>query len=268
MTDEMKSSSTISLKFNLCPSSQPVDPETAVRRTTRIVPALLGFALHPHPHLPPFSCVLLRELDLYSGPGTDSDMSGLRDKSASAAHTVRPCRCAPSPRCPRDLDDLELNMELTRHRPGSATPVPALPLPIPLPVPQLHRGAHGGPTASARARPRERADALPPTSAPRGGAPAIAARRARTRSARCAPLAGVPPADLETLLALRARAAAALTPALATASTSTAGGVGKGTLEYEPRRSVPRDAGDLRKRRKRVKEVGREVGGASFMPGP
>ncbi|KAJ7467005.1 hypothetical protein FB451DRAFT_1401857 [Mycena latifolia] len=55
-----------------------------------------------------------------------------------------------------------------------------------------------------------------------------------------------------------ASASAAL--AHATASASATVGVGRRTLEYEQWWSVPRDTGEPRRRRKRAKEVGREVG--------
>ncbi|KAJ7184632.1 hypothetical protein C8R46DRAFT_1026507 [Mycena filopes] len=80
-------------------------------------------------------------------------------------------------------------------------------------------------------------------------------------------------AELTGLLAVRARARVALALASASASTSAASNTAPATsgssassssttatvLDHELRRTVPRDAGEPRRRRKRAKELGREV---------
>ncbi|KAJ7490898.1 hypothetical protein FB451DRAFT_627109 [Mycena latifolia] len=229
----------------------------------------LGFAPHAHgasPFSSPFSSPRELddlELDLYSDPGTDSDMSDYGDGGAYGAPSpLRSFASLPSP----DLDDLELDMELApAPSPSrrSATPLPAL-----LPSEELFPSTFPSATAEHMAEdplpapPPDPANALlldlPPAPPAAAFPPSpLDALGPAALAARLPP--GVPPAELEALLALRARAAAALAHALATASTSAAGGVGRGTLEYELRRSVPRDVGEPRRRRKRAKEVGREV---------
>ncbi|KAJ6606012.1 hypothetical protein DFH09DRAFT_1066913 [Mycena vulgaris] len=72
---------------------------------------------------------------------------------------------------------------------------------------------------------------------------------------------GLPQAELDALLAVRRRASAALVQAMedsSSASNSSSSPSGS-QLEYELRRTVPRDAGEPRRRRKRAKELGREV---------
>ncbi|KAJ7499592.1 hypothetical protein FB451DRAFT_1549163 [Mycena latifolia] len=53
------------MKLNLCPSSQPVDLETAVRRATGIRTSTVWICIAPTSASPTvlLACVLLRELD-------------------------------------------------------------------------------------------------------------------------------------------------------------------------------------------------------------
>ncbi|KAJ7434355.1 hypothetical protein FB451DRAFT_1571989 [Mycena latifolia] len=206
----------------------------------------LGFAPHPQDASPFSSPRELDnlELDLYSDPGTDSDMSDLDLGGAYGAPSpLRSFASLPSP----DLDNLELNMELTPAPSSSrrsATPLPPSPFPSTFPSSTAEHTADPPPALAPN-----RANALlldlPP-------APPVTALPP-------SPLNVLGPAALAMLLVLRVRTVAAPTLALATASTSAAGAIGRGTLEYELRWSVPRDAGKPRRRRKRAKEVGREV---------
>ncbi|KAJ7499591.1 hypothetical protein FB451DRAFT_1429514 [Mycena latifolia] len=136
---------------------------------------------------------------------TDSDMSGLGLGGAYGAPSpLRSFASLPSP----DLDDLELNMELTRHR-------------------QRHAGPRAPPFPSSTAE--HTADPPPALAPDRANALMLYLPPAPPVAALLpSPLDALGPAALATLLALRARAAAALTHALATASTSCCWGCRKG----------------------------------------
>ncbi|KAJ7310634.1 hypothetical protein DFH08DRAFT_457198 [Mycena albidolilacea] len=72
----------------------------------------------------------------------------------------------------------------------------------------------------------------------------------------------LPPAELDALLAVRSRARVALAAYTAAPASGGSGDEGEPSLallDHELRRTVPRDAGEPRRRRKRAKEIGREV---------
>ncbi|KAJ7071802.1 hypothetical protein B0H15DRAFT_87849 [Mycena belliarum] len=218
----------------------------------------------------------LDDLDeLYS----DDDTKMHVDEWDSYAPTpLRSFASLPAP----ELDELGLDTDLGPGFGESPSPSRwcASPLPaftshdecdeaFPMPLPDEPPSPYGGGSDSSMSQipppSPSRGNALlldlPP--APPSAAPApspLDAYSADELAARLPP--GIPPTELDALLALRARAADALAQAVADAASgagATNADMCGGTLEYELRRHAPRDAGEPRRRRKRAKEVGREV---------
>ncbi|KAF8209365.1 hypothetical protein K438DRAFT_1810896 [Mycena galopus ATCC 62051] len=181
----------------------------------------------------------LDDLDLKFDMGSSCGSGWGAGPSSYSPSPLRSFASLPSP----DLDDLDLDMDLgpglgmspspsrRSHAPGNA-------LCLDLPAGALPQKAPPAPSIL---------DAFSPAQ--------LAARL--SASFPQAERVEVLQAELDALLAVRERAHVAL--AACTAAPPSSSAESSLALDHELRRTVPRDAGEPRRRRKRAKELGREV---------